>query len=87
MKLHLLTNDELNEIIRLNEGGQALSLEWRASALAAHPFLITEVKRSRELLKRIEWYPDINGWICAECKRYQHGGHKEGCELKSLIGE
>src|SRR6185312_7035526 len=45
-----LTDAELAEMKTLAAGGPATALEWRAAALAAHPFLLLEVTAARAAL-------------------------------------
>jgi hypothetical protein len=93
-----LTDAELAELRALADGGEATALEWRAAVLAAHPFLLDEVERSRALLKRLE---DKGGTYredatCPECGGLETTEsifemktkieHKPGCELAALIG-
>lgn len=44
-----LTAEEIAELRKLYAGGIETALEWRAAVLAAHPFLLDEVERSRAL--------------------------------------
>lgn len=49
-----LTEAELDELHTLHSGGIETALEWRAAALAAHPFLLAEVKAARAWRKEAE---------------------------------
>jgi hypothetical protein len=62
-----------------------------AAARNALPALLSEVERSRALLRRIEWKPERDGnatfQVCSVgCGGYKAEGHKPGCELAALIG-